>query len=99
MVTCNDEQLLDFALHYLSTAPDPYNTHPVAEEIVISYIVEYFIKNDIEFTDEDVKAEYAEMLTSYIIKNLVNKGLVTEYINENGDIEYKVEDINGCEGN
>lgn len=81
----NDEQLLDFALHYLSYKDSDDDTHSVAYDIVVAYIIHEF--NIVDATQ--VKQKMQEMIVDHACAALVSKGLISANFNEDGEIVYE----------
>lgn len=93
-VLFNEEQLLDFALHYLSYMSE--NIHPVAEQIVVAYILrEYQKQGKVEFTEDEVNERFAQLIADHILASLVKKGLVEVSFDENGNTLYDNVDLKG----
>ena len=84
----NDEQLLDFALHYLSDKNSDDYHHPVAHEIVVSYIMDEFNLKDIEFDDYMIRECAGELLLDHALHGLVAKGYLEPQFNEDGTITH-----------
>ena len=97
----NEQQLLDFALHYMALQDNPKDVHPVAEQIIITYILREWQKcGKVEFTEDEVHERMCHLIADYVLTSLVSKGLVEVSFNENGEALYRsvdLEDIcNGC---
>lgn len=90
----NQEELLDFALHYMSMCNSDDEPHPVAEQIIIAYIMMEYKKQKVEFTAQDISDRMSELITDYILTGLVNKGLVDVEFKD-GETLYTVKDNNG----
>ena len=101
-VLYNEEQLLDFALHYMALQDNPEQVHPVAEQIIITYILrEWQKQGKVEFTEDEVHERMCQLIADYVLTSLVSKGLVEVSFDEDGQALYKHVDLedmfNGCE--
>lgn len=86
----NEELLLDIALYTVTLGED--NIHPMAPQIITLYIINNWAKEGkIEFTEDEVVAEYSKLLSSYVLEALSKKGLVDASISEGG-VEYSITD-------
>jgi hypothetical protein len=95
-VLYNEEQLLDFALHYMAMQDNQNAIHPVAEQIIVTYILREWQKKDkVEFTEDEVHERMAQLIADHILTSLVSKGLVEVSFNENGEALYKNVDLEG----
>lgn len=89
----NDEQLLNFALSYLAERNDEDEVHPLANDIVIYYIVKQFQKDGKHnFTSDDVHEQFQILLADHIINNLVSKNYLNVSIDENGKEYFSLTD-------
>lgn len=91
----NEEQLLDFALHYMSSksSNDP-DIHPVAEQIIVTYILREWQKQEkVEFTEDEVHERMCQLIADYVLTALVSKGLVEVSFDEDGQALYKHVDL------
>jgi len=90
----NEEQLLDFALRYLSI--EEGDTHIVAEKIVVTYILrEYQQQGKESFTEDEVNLRMGQLIAEHVLASLVSKGLVEVNFNENGEPIYNNVDLEG----
>jgi hypothetical protein len=72
----NEEQLLDFALSHIAER-ESYEVHPVADQIVLTYVINKLVAEGKEsFTEEDVQEQYSVLVLDKVLEGLVNKGLV-----------------------
>ena len=95
-VLYNEQQLLDFALHYMALQDNPDQIHPVAEQIIITYILrEWQKEGKVEFTEEEVNERMCQLIADHVLTSLVNKGLVEVSFDENGEALYKHVDLEG----
>lgn len=70
-----DEQLLDFVLEYLNMFSSDEECNPIANKILINYVVKDFQSQKKEhFTAEDVQKQCNELIFMYVMKGLVDKG-------------------------
>jgi hypothetical protein len=83
----NDEQLLDFALSHICEK-DTEEVHPVAEQIVILYIINN-TKGE-EFTDEYISEKYRELIADYVLCKMEKNGLIDMGIDESGEFVYSL---------
>ena len=84
----NDENLLDFALHYLSDKNSDDYQHPIAYEIVVSYVMQEFDTKGIEHNDAMINTRMGELLLEHTLKGLVEKEYVEPVFHEDGRITY-----------
>jgi len=90
----NEQQLLDFALHYMALQDNPKAIHPVAEQIIITYILrEWQKEGKIDFTEDEVHEEMCKLIADHVLTALVSKGLVEVSFDENGEALYKHVDL------
>lgn len=86
----NDEQLLDFALSHVCEKNSD-EVHPVAERIVLLYIVnEFQSQGKEEFSDEEIQDRYTEMIASHVLAKLGREGLLDVDFDEQGETVYRL---------
>lgn len=83
----NDEQVFDFAIEHVCEK-DTDDIHSVAHFIVTLYIIGQFEKQGkLEFSEEDIAAEYSKLIADRVLVNLSKKGLVDVDFND-GEVTY-----------
>jgi hypothetical protein len=86
----NDEQLLEFALSHVCEK-DSDDVHPVADQIIVTYIINQFEREGKESFDiNDIVTKQQELMADYILTKLSNDGLVDINIDEDGQITYQL---------
>jgi len=95
-VLYNEEQLLDFALHYMTIQNDSDQVHEVAEQIIVTYILREWQKaGREEFTEEEVDERMGQLIAEHVLAGLVKKGFVEVDFNEDGEPVYRNVDLEG----
>jgi len=87
----NNEQFLDFALSHIAER-NTDEIHPVADQIVVLYILnDWNNKGKERFTENEVQERYSELLADYVVTKLVNKDLVSvRFDEETGESLYSL---------
>jgi len=86
----NDEEILDFAFNHICSV-ESWEVHPIAERIVMWYILNEFTAQCKDIDDlEAIHERYQELVADHLIMKLSKDGYVDAGINENGDVVYSV---------
>ena len=89
----NDEQLLDFAMSHVCER-NMDEIHPVAEQIVLRYILnEWAEAGKIQFSEDEVTKKYQEMIADYVLESLTKKGFVDTTFDDNGEILFSLSEV------
>jgi hypothetical protein len=97
----NQEEVLDFALTHICSV-ESWQAHPIAERIVMWYILNEFTARYKDIDDlEAIHERYSELMADHLIMKLSKDGYVDADINDNGDIVYTVtqkakDQVNEC---
>lgn len=84
----NREQLLNVALKVIANSSEA-NEDKDAISIVVWYIISSLKKKGIEPDDETIDKIYNEMVTNFILNQLVQKGYAEAHFNDAGEVVYK----------
>ena len=85
----NEEQKLMLALYAASSIKD--ENDPVrwcADHFLIAYVVEKYGGDGISV--EEIQEKYKTMIVDFLLNRLVSKGVVEPLINEDGQVEYRM---------
>ncbi len=86
----NKEEILDFAFSHICSI-ESWEVHPIAERIVMWYIMNEFDLKGWDIDDmEAIHERYSELMADHLIMKLSKDGYIDAGINENGDVVYTV---------